>query len=92
MLALLTSCQYNKIDPPQEPKPRPLWERTMTIQELKALYQSKPVQVVPDAVIVGQVISDDSEGNIYKSIYLQAASSSRLHSSTPTSSTSVALR
>ncbi len=71
MLALLTSCQYNKIDPPQEPKQRPLWERTMTIQELKALYQSKPVRVVPDAVIVGQVISDDSEGNIYKSIYLQ---------------------
>lgn len=71
MLALLTSCQYNKIDPPQERTPRPLWERTMTIQELKALYQSKPVRVVPDAVIVGQVISDDSEGNIYKSIYLQ---------------------
>ena len=71
MLALLTSCQYNKIDPPQERTPRPLWERTMTIQELKALYQSKPVRVVPDAVIVGQVISDDSEGNIYKSVYLQ---------------------
>ena len=47
ILALLTSCQYNKIDPPQEPKPHPLWERTMTIQELKALYQSKPVRVVP---------------------------------------------
>lgn len=71
LVALLTSCQFNKIDPPQEHTPEPLWERTMTIQELKALYQSKPVRVVPDAVIVGQVISDDREGNIYKSIYLQ---------------------
>lgn len=68
---LLSSCQYNSTTPPKVKEQTPLWPRTMTIRELKKLYKSGATLIIPNAIIVGQVISDDSEGNIYKSIYLQ---------------------
>lgn len=46
-----------------------------TIAELKALYKSGPVKIDKDIVIAGQVVSEDRSGNIYKSLYIQDATS-----------------
>lgn len=46
-----------------------------TIAELKALYKSGPVKIDKDIVIGGQVVSEDRSGNIYKSLYIQDATS-----------------
>lgn len=46
-----------------------------TIAELKAMYKSAPVKIEKDIVIGGQVISEDRSGNIYKSLYIQDATS-----------------
>lgn len=46
-----------------------------TIAELKALYKSGPVKIDKDIIIGGQVVSEDKSGNIYKSLYIQDATS-----------------
>lgn len=46
-------------------------EANMTIAELKALYQGKPVLITDDIVIAGQVTTSDQVGNLYKSFYIQ---------------------
>ncbi|MGM9765846.1 MAG: DUF5689 domain-containing protein [Candidatus Cryptobacteroides sp.] len=46
-----------------------------TIMELKKLYKSAPVKIQNDIVIAGQVVSEDRSGNIYKSLYIQDATS-----------------
>lgn len=42
-----------------------------TIKELKAMYRSKPLEIVTDIWIKGQVISTDITGNLYKELYIQ---------------------
>ena len=44
-----------------------------TIAELKALYKDSPVKIDDDLIIGGQVISEDKSGNVYKSLYIQDA-------------------
>lgn len=47
---------------------------TITIAELKEMYLdngSKPLEILGDYVIAGQVISSDESGNMYKEIYIQ---------------------
>lgn len=47
----------------------------MSIADFKALYETegknKPIKISKDIVIKGQVTTDDSQGNIYKSLYIQ---------------------
>ncbi|WP_455107404.1 DUF5689 domain-containing protein [Porphyromonas sp.] len=68
------SCtKYNEVDPPrldlqhQEELPLP----THTISQLKALYKSGGVQINKPIVISAVIASDDSEGNLYKSCYIE---------------------
>lgn len=46
-----------------------------TIMELKNLYKTGPVKIQNDMIIGGQVVSEDRSGNIYKSLYIQDATS-----------------
>lgn len=55
---------------PREPAGETLWANT-TIADLKALYKGKPLHINDDIVILGQVISSDVSGNIYRSLYIQ---------------------
>lgn len=48
---------------------------TMSILELKSLYEKSPVYIDKDIIIGGQVVSEDKSGNIYKSLYIQDATS-----------------
>ena len=71
-----TSCEkYNEVAPPrfdtqaeaQEKLPLP----THTISQLKELYQPGGVVITKPIVISAVIISDDSEGNLYKTCYIQ---------------------
>ena len=71
-----TSCEkYNEVAPPrfdtqaeaQEKLPLP----THTISQLKELYKPGGVVITKPIVISAVIISDDSEGNLYKTCYIQ---------------------
>ena len=71
-----TSCEeYNEVAPPrfdtqaeaQEKLPLP----THTIIQLKELYKPGGVVITKPIVISAVIISDDSEGNLYKTCYIQ---------------------
>ena len=69
------SCvSYNQVDDPRFDAVQPQRDRlplpTHTISQLKALYQSGGVVVDNPIVVSGVIISDDSEGNLYKSAYI----------------------
>jgi len=42
-----------------------------TIKELKAMYRNKPLEIVNEIWVKGQVISSDVTGNLYKELYIQ---------------------
>ena len=70
----VTSCtKYNDVEPPrldqqyQAELPLP----THTISQLKALYKSGGVRIDKPIVISAVIASDDSEGNLYKSCYIE---------------------
>jgi hypothetical protein len=68
-LALLcTGCHDNPSDPPYI---EPLPAVTHTIQELKAMYKGRPFIINENIVIAGKMISDDRDGNIYRSMYIE---------------------
>ena len=71
-----TSCEkYNEVAPPrfdtqaeaQEKLPLP----THTIRQLKELYKPGGVVITKPIVISAVIISDDSEGNLYKTCYIE---------------------
>lgn len=72
-LGAMTSCTYNQPDePPMQRIDRsnlPL--PTHTIAQLKALYQQGGVVLDKPIVVSAYVSSDDTEGNLYKTCYLQ---------------------
>jgi hypothetical protein len=69
----LSSCVKDDFDAPPGDGEDPDIAVTTTISELKQLYitAGKPVQITDDLVIKGIVISDDKEGNFYKSLVIQ---------------------
>lgn len=72
----LSSCVKDGFDAPSGDGEDPTITVTTTIAELKQLYATagKAVQITDDLVINGIVISDDREGNFYKSLVIQDAS------------------
>ena len=71
----MVSCNYNRLDEPRsEEVGQQQWAATThTIAQLKALYHRGPTQITDDVIIEVQVMSDDNEGNLYRSIYLADA-------------------
>ena len=69
----LSSCVKDDFDTPPGDGEDPDIAVTTTIAELKQIYTTagKPVQITEDLVIKGVVISDDREGNFYKSLVIQ---------------------
>lgn len=70
----LPACSYNR---PPEPEHRevegePL-SPTHTIAELKGLYKRGGMPIEEDVVVEAVIASDDTEGNLYKTCYLQDA-------------------
>ncbi|MBD0405113.1 DUF5689 domain-containing protein [Flammeovirga sp. EKP202] len=73
---LLFGCVDKNYNDPEHKEITPLPEgtATMTIAELKALHSGRDndtTSIPENTIIVGQVISDDEAGNIYKELYLQ---------------------
>ena len=68
-------CNYNRLDEPRsEEVGQQQWAATThTIAQLKALYHRGPTQITDNVIIEAQVMSDDNEGNLYRSIYLADA-------------------
>ncbi|MEN7551808.1 endonuclease [Rapidithrix thailandica] len=79
LLIFSVSCVDNDFQAPDEIKLEPLPSNTATISiaDLKALHKDKSdqeiVEIADGTVIVGEVISSDKAGNIYKELYLQDA-------------------
>ncbi|ANQ51629.1 DUF5017 domain-containing protein [Flammeovirga sp. MY04] len=73
---VLFGCVDTKYNDPENKEISPIPEGTATISiaELKALHSGRDNDTtsIPDnSIIVGQVISNDEPGNIYKELYLQ---------------------
>lgn len=47
--------------------------RLVTVRELKAMYNSSPVNIDENIYIKAQVISSDQSGNLYRTMYIQDA-------------------
>lgn len=65
------SCRYNDPGVPSPQVRDSFKPRTHTIAQLKKMYRSGGNTIGGDVVINAQVISDDSDGNIYRAMYLQ---------------------
>ena len=61
------TVKYDEV-PAEKPKVKLV---TTSIAELKSMYAGKPLDIQEDLVIGGQVISDDTAGNIYRSLFIQ---------------------
>ena len=61
------TVKYDEV-PAERPKVKLV---TTSIAELKNMYAGKPLDIQEDLVIGGQVISDDTAGNIYRSLFIQ---------------------
>ncbi len=70
----LVSCHYNE---PQVPNPKieqQEWAKlapTHTVAELKALYAGGATTILDNVVVSATMASDDSEGNLYKTCYIE---------------------
>lgn len=70
-LALLVwSCGYNDFDDLKAEHPEPP-VISMTISDLKSLYEIGGTTISENIVICGQVISSDSAGNFYKTLMIE---------------------
>lgn len=71
---LLTGCIKDKYDEPEQlPDVDPNLEVNFTIEQLKDLYKTEPVEITEDYIISGTVISDDQQGNVYQTLIIQDA-------------------
>ncbi len=69
---LLTGCIKDKFDSPAEVIDQdPNLEVNLTIEQLKNLYKTEPVEITEDYIITGTVISDDQQGNVYQTLIIQ---------------------
>lgn len=67
-----TSCIKDKYDEPvQLPDTDPHLAVNFTIEQLKDLYKTEPVQITEDYIIAATVISDDQDGNVYQTLIVQ---------------------
>lgn len=72
-LLSLTACsKHNYADEPNAKLSLDEATRaTHTIAELKALYQNKATLISQDVVVEATVVSDDTEGNLYRTAFIQ---------------------
>ena len=76
LLLMFASCEEfepvftGKYPVPEDPVVAELKANT-TIAELKAMYKGSPVKITKSVMIKGQVTTNDRQGNIYKSFYIQ---------------------
>lgn len=73
MALLFASCDHNR---PNEPKLRVADNAegltpTHTIAQLKALYTGGPYTITEPVIVAGVMSSDDTEGNLYRTAYMQ---------------------
>lgn len=75
-LGWLTSCDHNR---PDEPTARVSHsaiahlKATHTIAELKEMYRGTPTTIAQEVVLEATMASDDTEGNLYRTAYVQDA-------------------
>lgn len=68
------ACNYNRPPAPElEGSVSATETATHTIAQLKALYGGKATEIKDNVVVEAVVASDDSEGNLYKTCYIQDA-------------------
>lgn len=73
-LLSLTACNYNRPPVPELNQGSTIVEQpTHTIAQLKQLYQGGATEIKTDVVVEAVMASDDSEGNLYKTCYIQDA-------------------
>lgn len=73
MFAALAGCRPASVIPPDDPAgpniPTPPGEtQTVSVAWLKTLYNGAPVRITDEIRIAGAVISDDRQGNFYKTL------------------------
>lgn len=75
MMGFFYSCDYNRPDEPTstENSRYPLSSATTTVAQLKDLYRGRPTTITEDIVVEATIVSDDTEGNLYRTAYLQDA-------------------
>lgn len=74
-VALLPSCEeHNR---PTEPSAKvergEVLTATHTVDQLKALYTGRPTTISEDVIVEATMASDDTEGNLYRTAYIQDA-------------------
>lgn len=74
ILGLTTACNYNRPDEPAPQSGQDLIEKlkpTHTVAQLKALYPGSPLTIAEDVIVSATMASDDTEGNLYRTCYIQ---------------------
>lgn len=74
LLVAFQACDYNKFDNPPVDEPANLTP-THTINQLKSMHAPGGTEITDEIIIGGKVISEDREGNFYKSLVIQDNSS-----------------
>jgi hypothetical protein len=67
----ITSCVDNKFDFPIENLYNHGLTANINIADLKAKYLNSTVEITQDLIVAGNVCSNDKEGNIFKTLYIQ---------------------
>lgn len=70
LLIAFQACDYNKFDKPPMDEPAKM-TATHTIKQLKSMHAAGGAEITDDIVIGGKVISEDREGNFYKSLIIE---------------------
>ncbi|MCB0814009.1 MAG: hypothetical protein KDB87_12735, partial [Flavobacteriales bacterium] len=65
---LLAACKKDWDSPPARTIPV---GSVLTVAELRALYQGTPVRFTEDKSVYAVVTADESNGNLYKEVYVQ---------------------
>lgn len=76
-ISFLTLGSCSKHNRPDEPAPKQFVNEnlsaTHTVAQLKALYQGQATLVNDDVLVEATIISDDTEGNLYRTAFIQDA-------------------
>lgn len=67
----ITACVENKFDFPIEDLYNHGLTANINIADLKAKYLNSTVEITQDLIVAGNVCSNDKEGNIFKTLYIQ---------------------
>ncbi|MDO4691547.1 MAG: DUF5689 domain-containing protein [Porphyromonadaceae bacterium] len=74
ILGLTTACNYNRPDEPAPQNRQGFIDKlkpTHTVAQLKAIYPGTPLTIAEDVIVSATIASDDTEGNLYRTCYIQ---------------------